>query len=300
MIIVDCPSCGAKFRLPAAAADPAGRRVRCSKCAHVWSYVPKTQDQVPDEGMPDTKAPATPPSFSEYVQNADKEAASGSGAGQRSMADETGITPLFMSKRAQVKAICLRILGQAKDPVVIRAVSAVVLIWAVSFWILGAARPVVAGVIPRFQTIYDLMGNHAPPHVYPLVFGDVYSKIEGHTLKIEGHVRNQSGDEKTMPLIVADIQDEGKKSVVPPVPIQVDARFIQSGQKVSFIAQHDIDTKKTIKNIVLKFVDHPLLEAPVNPYTDQSQGAGHAKSPSGHEHQDAGTATPHGVPTESH
>lgn len=298
MIIVDCPSCGAKFRLPAAAADPAGRRVRCSKCAHVWSYVPKTQDQVPDEGILDAKAPATPSSFSEYVQNADKEAASGSGAGQRSMADEAGITPLFMSKRAQVKAICLRILGQAKDPVVMRAVSAVVLIWAVSFWILGTARPVVAGVIPRFQTIYDLMGNHAPPHVYPLVFGDVYSKIEGHTLKIEGHVRNQSGDEKTMPLIVADIQDEGKKSVVPPLPIQVDARFIQSGQEISFTAEHELEIEKPIKNIVLQFVDRPLMEAPINSYTNHD--AGHAESPPADHNQNVETATPHEALAETH
>lgn len=298
MIIVDCPSCGAKFRLPAAAADPAGRRVRCSKCAHVWSYVPKTQDQVPDEGILDAKAPATPSSFSEYVQNADKEAAAGSSSGGRSMADEAGITPLFMSKRAQVKTICLRILGQVTDPVVIRAVSAVVLIWAVSFWILGAARPVVAGVIPRFQTIYDLMGNHAPPHVYPLVFGDVYSKIEGHTLKIEGHVRNQSGDEKTMPLIVADIQDEGKKSVVPPLPIQVDARFIQSGQEISFTAEHELEIEKPIKNIVLQFVDRPLMEAPINPYTNDD--AGHAESPPADDNQNVETATPHEAPAESH
>lgn len=35
-MILRCPNCGARFRVPADALGPSGRRVRCSRCQHEW------------------------------------------------------------------------------------------------------------------------------------------------------------------------------------------------------------------------------------------------------------------------
>ena len=39
-MIVDCPSCGTRFRLDESALGAAGRRLRCSVCNHVWFRAP--------------------------------------------------------------------------------------------------------------------------------------------------------------------------------------------------------------------------------------------------------------------
>ena len=39
-MIVDCPSCGTRFRLDESALGEAGRRLRCSVCHHVWFRAP--------------------------------------------------------------------------------------------------------------------------------------------------------------------------------------------------------------------------------------------------------------------
>ena len=49
-MIISCPSCETSFKVDAASLGPAGRRVRCSKCGHVWHAEP-------DAG----NAPAAPP-----------------------------------------------------------------------------------------------------------------------------------------------------------------------------------------------------------------------------------------------
>jgi predicted Zn finger-like uncharacterized protein len=49
-LIVACPSCGARFNLDPAKLLPAGRNVRCAKCAHRWRQMP--------EGYGEPAAPA--------------------------------------------------------------------------------------------------------------------------------------------------------------------------------------------------------------------------------------------------
>jgi predicted Zn finger-like uncharacterized protein len=40
-MIISCPSCQAQFRLGSARLGPEGKKVRCSKCGHVWHAVPE-------------------------------------------------------------------------------------------------------------------------------------------------------------------------------------------------------------------------------------------------------------------
>lgn len=42
-MIIACPSCGARFNLDPAKLLPAGRNVRCAKCAHRWRQMPEEE-----------------------------------------------------------------------------------------------------------------------------------------------------------------------------------------------------------------------------------------------------------------
>lgn len=49
-MIITCPSCSTKFALPSGAVPKGGRKVKCSKCAHIWlqKSLEELSDRVPD------------------------------------------------------------------------------------------------------------------------------------------------------------------------------------------------------------------------------------------------------------
>ncbi len=53
-MIITCPSCSARYKLDPAQFGPEGRRVRCTKCAHVWTELPP--DDLPRPVVPDVSA----------------------------------------------------------------------------------------------------------------------------------------------------------------------------------------------------------------------------------------------------
>ncbi|MBE9555140.1 MAG: zinc-ribbon domain-containing protein, partial [Proteobacteria bacterium] len=42
-MIISCPSCKTQFRVDEARLTPDGKKVRCSKCGHVWQAMPDGQ-----------------------------------------------------------------------------------------------------------------------------------------------------------------------------------------------------------------------------------------------------------------
>jgi predicted Zn finger-like uncharacterized protein len=68
--VIICPSCGTRYEI-AAVIPPEGRKVRCSKCSHIWQARP--MPEVPVAAPPRIEEPPPPPmppetpSFSGYV-----------------------------------------------------------------------------------------------------------------------------------------------------------------------------------------------------------------------------------------
>src|SRR5262245_165109 len=58
MATIICPACGTRYEIKAVL-PPEGRKVRCSKCAHVWQAKPL--EMTPDAGPAQKRAPAAMP-----------------------------------------------------------------------------------------------------------------------------------------------------------------------------------------------------------------------------------------------
>lgn len=58
-MIIECPSCTARFAVPDQAIGASGRRVRCSKCQHMWQVRPEHSAKADTEAA--DKAEAAPP-----------------------------------------------------------------------------------------------------------------------------------------------------------------------------------------------------------------------------------------------
>ena len=65
-MILTCPACETRFRVPPTAIGEAGRKVKCAKCGHDWH-------QMPIEDAPAAAAPAVPPAAAEGDSLADED-----------------------------------------------------------------------------------------------------------------------------------------------------------------------------------------------------------------------------------
>ena len=48
-MIVSCPECSAKYNIPDDKITPAGRKVKCKKCAHIWHFIPEDAGLTPQK-----------------------------------------------------------------------------------------------------------------------------------------------------------------------------------------------------------------------------------------------------------
>ncbi len=57
-MIVTCPVCRTRYRVAEPELDrPAGRRVRCVACGHVWSHAPPAREPLPPPAVPRIEPP---------------------------------------------------------------------------------------------------------------------------------------------------------------------------------------------------------------------------------------------------
>ncbi len=166
-MILTCPECGTRDNAKDEAFLPAGRRVRCAKCAHSWH-------QAPPEAEPEPEAPAAPQ--------------------PQSYAPAPSIEPQSVAAKPKRAPGGLAAAGGWLGLV---AVVLVIGFAAVSY------RQSVAAVWPRSATLYSALG--IPVNVRGLIFEGVAYHRESEdrqsVLAVSGRLVNVSGRSQPVPPI---------------------------------------------------------------------------------------------------
>lgn len=255
MLIVECPSCTAQFRVPAHVVPQGGRDLRCSSCGHVWHYV----DPLVQSLMPSAAAGANP---SEIVQAADVPEpedlpASFTEAMQNVAAEEPvpdlPVTPLGGSV-APVSGQ-----GTALSGRIVRAAgyATACLIAVVVLWVAMAGQSAVTMIVPRLAVVYQLLGVYTPP-AHPLVFDAVKLERDGDKITIKGVINNQTGSQRNIPSIRAVLLGADGRIPLAVWVFRAEKTFADTkgkGEPATFSLTRASDQAAKVKSIRLEFAE---------------------------------------------
>ncbi|MGH6948902.1 MAG: MJ0042-type zinc finger domain-containing protein [Kiloniellales bacterium] len=201
-----CPSCGTSFFIGDAILGDKGRKVRCSKCKHIWYQVP-TQEGAAD-GAESAQAAAVG-----AEKTAPKPAAAGSGEAT------SGVAAPSLPRQSKLDEPPRRLLRHPPEPPAAGSRSrGVALGWLIlllavvsTLAALWFARHQIVAMAPEMGRIYALVGLPVEePIDDALHLRDVTSvrrEVDGKRLVvIEGYVINLSGQSQEVPLLRAELK----------------------------------------------------------------------------------------------
>ena len=205
-MIVGCPSCATRYRVEPAALGEGGRRVRCTRCGHVWR----------EEAPADSPAPGVV-------------GAAPTLAPER--ADAVGETALKLAPpRRRGGRLDWRAAGIAGAVVAVAAAGLV------------AARDEIAGAWPPTARLYEAVGlaAGAAEEGRGLLIRDVASKrvLEGGVpiLLVRGAIENPTGWRRPVPAIRAALKGETGAELHRWI-ITAPAAALDAGQSTTFEAK---------------------------------------------------------------
>lgn len=187
-MIVTCPSCSTRYKLDPAQFGPEGRRVRCTRCGHVWS-------QMPADDLP--RAVALGPATEAAPDNA-LGARPDLTAGERFSEGHGG------AGRRPPPAAARRSGGRSGWLVLIAIVAAVVAAGV-------RARETVVRAWPPAERLYAAVGLHVvkPGEGLTIKVTEHQRNVEGKTavLIVKGEVTNTTGDVRDVPKLRASLRN---------------------------------------------------------------------------------------------
>lgn len=199
-----CPSCGTSFFIGDAILGDKGRKVRCSKCKHIWHQAPM------EVGAPTERAPADPASAAAETAAArpaaDKfgEAAAGATVPppRQSMLDEP---PRRLLRHPPQPPVAERSRGVALGWLILllAVVSTLAALWF--------GRHQIVAMAPEMGRIYALVGlpveELADNALHLRDVTSVRREVDGKRLVvIEGYVINLSDRQQDVPLLRAELK----------------------------------------------------------------------------------------------
>ncbi|MBO21546.1 MAG: hypothetical protein CMM26_04095 [Rhodospirillaceae bacterium] len=203
-MILSCPDCETRFALDVAHLAPDGRRVKCSKCAHVWF------ESMPE---PDDRMEAQPPPI--FVTPYDpKEDTDGA---RRNL-------PALPQEQPR---------GESRIAWLICAVLLIATLAALWF-----GRGPITVAIPQAEAVYASIGIDAFPPPGDGLEIEFHVSVEGGKLSLKGEVINIANGARDIPELFVLISDADKNRLKA-WSFTTDTRRLGPGERSSFASQID-------------------------------------------------------------
>ncbi|PZP55802.1 MAG: hypothetical protein DI586_05740 [Micavibrio aeruginosavorus] len=201
-MILNCPSCSAKFMVSSEALGDHGRDVRCSKCGHIW-FQPPDRDSLDDLsiGLDDhdyskDASSDNDISFNPYVERPEAEP-----------------TPEILKSKTETpqkkKTVMVASLRQKK----IAGVMVALAIASVVFYGIVAAYKPIGKAIPFMGAAYEKIGWPLPKIKSQIAFERLKLSREGNKIKGTGLIVNLTSEDQSLNHITVDLMDLSDKVV---------------------------------------------------------------------------------------
>ena len=217
-MILECPSCHARYIVPTGAFASGGRQVRCARCKHQWYAVLPTSIDVFD--VPPVEADPEPPKNVEPVAN----------------------LPALIGRfkwRLWLRNIVFGLLALA-----------ILLAWPI------LDRGSIIRYFPTLRSVYGAAGLHIDHTGTGLVFDQVKSELryDSGTMRlfVDGVIHNSTADTQFIPHIKARALGPDKH-IIQSWWVDPPAATIDAGEDVAFHTEIASPMEHTIEDVYLEF-----------------------------------------------
>ena len=242
-MIITCPSCSTRYKLDPAQFGPEGRRVRCTKCANVWTQMPA--DDLPKLVVPE---PAGEPDTAAGGPDVDPPPLRGGG--------DAGLTP--PPARLAARAAAQDRAQEAQEAQAgsrrSRAGWLLLLLVIVSLGVsLVLARETVVRAWPPAERLYTLLGIEGPRPGAGLAIKVTEHRqdLDGKTvvLIVKGEVTNTSDAVRDVPRLKATLRTD-RGSVIADWSFATAQARLLPGETAPFVTRLENPAKEgTVLNI---------------------------------------------------
>ena len=226
-MLVTCPKCEQKFKVPDSALGTKGRKLKCSSCEHKWHQMPAGSERVEPE-LPPPPVEAPPPDPSE------EEPAFGA-RGRDALGEDIDPPPLGdVSRYRPVRGTDTE---KSSRPYILYAL----LILAIAIPIgLFAARTSLVHAWPASALLYEKVGMPVPVPGEGLVLQNVYveRRQEGtvEVLEVHGEIRNPGELMISLPALRATVIAEGGAPLASWL-FTTESYQLLPGEKTAFVSE---------------------------------------------------------------
>lgn len=247
-MIIECPSCHARYMVPIGLFASGGRKVRCARCKYEWhEKLPTSVDVfVP---LPEVTSPSPLPIAKSAPKTAQASHPSPSsqstpplGVEPEQAASADTNLPAVVSRHDWKKIILRVILGVA--------LAAVMLAWPIM------DRDPIVKAFPALRGFYNAVGLHVQHSGRGLVFEHVKSELryDGGTMRlyVDGVIHNATGETQMVPDIKARAIGPDQR-VIQSWWVAAPAATVDAESDLPFHTEVSAPMKRTIDNVYLEF-----------------------------------------------
>ena len=241
-MILECPSCRAKYLVHIGLLAQGGRQVRCARCKNEWlATLPTTIDvfEAPPESVPEIAPEVKADVASEPNPSAEPSSADKGNASSESAAPQL---PALIESKGWLHNTKLVVLG-------------VILIIGSLLWPILDREPIVKA-IPELRGFYNALHLYIKRSGEGLVFDQVQSDLryDGGTmwLHIDGVIRNDTSELQLIPNIKARALGPDRH-IIQSWWVEAPAATIDAGGQVPFHTQIAAPMQRTIESVYLEF-----------------------------------------------